>query len=989
MRKLSLILLASVGFAAMTTPAWAQSAGAAADKVDDGSDIVVTGSRLRSSFEQPTPVTAISSAQLQTVQPSGIAQGLNQLPQFGGSSGPRQGGTNRVTGTPAGNFLNLRNVGTLRTLILMDGVRVPPSSAQGEVSVDVIPELLVKRVDVVTGGVAAVYGSDAVAGVVNFVLDNDFTGVRGVAQRGVSTYGDGGTYRLGVAGGYAFAGGRGHILLSIDRNSQDGVARQDRPIYDQQWGRVVRRPFIGAGAIPAGSAANPYYFAPMSRINSTTLGDKIFGGPSLLATYAGGPAGGATWIDQNGNLALFDNGVAGAANVQIGGSAAFQDGTSSLIPDVRTDHFYGRASYEILPDITVFAEFNGSQQKAHVIAGAFGPQYPIFASNPFIPANIRAAVTAQPTVASGNTASVALQSCSAGKTVADPRDAVLCMIGNLRQYRQPYGDADTDSYSARLGVNGDLGDWSFNVNYIHGYVKTKVDAYDLNMQHFYAAVDAVDAGQFAGGAANGNIVCRVTLSNPGLYPGCVPHNAFNNGQESQAVQDYLFGHSRYSVLNETDNVSANVSGSPFSTWAGPVSVSVGAEYRKARLEQTSNADPAVPFERTGLRGIGATRFGITNQGTANGKLNVKEINAEVLVPLARDMMLLHELSVTGAVRLTDYSTSGSVTTWKAGATWAPIDDLRFRVTRSRDIRAPNLFELFAGRTTTPQGLTDPHCTDMRCGSGQTVQVQSGGNPNLKPEIANTLTAGVVFQPKFLRNFSLSVDYYDIDISDAITTLTPAQVLLDCEASNGSSSSCASITRPLAFSDRTINNFVQSVFTGSINAATLRTRGVDVEAVYLKSLGEDETLSLRLLANYAFKYDLQSFAGQPVLKLAGATDTGGALVPFPKLKATLSASYENGPFGLFVQERVLGKMKFGPTSFYEERGLPAVWYTDATVTMKIPGHGGNIEFFGTVNNIFNKQPPVFTDQLPGTRYPTIQGLYDIMGRYYTAGIRFRF
>jgi outer membrane receptor protein involved in Fe transport len=251
-------------------------------------EVVVTGTRIQSTgYERPTPVTVVTAEQLVTTQPAGIATALIEMPQFSNSTGPRTSASNTAGVVGRGNYLNLRNLGANRSLILQDGVRVPPTGGNGQVSVDIIPELLVQRVDVVTGGTAAVYGSDAVAGVVNFVLDREFKGLKGVAQGGVSHVNDLGNYKVGAAYGASFMGERGHLLLSASRSDAGGIEKKDRDLMNHRYLAVplappgTRHPVLGVTAGQPGSVTNPFYIRSPVVSNTNCYGGN--GRTSVLA----------------------------------------------------------------------------------------------------------------------------------------------------------------------------------------------------------------------------------------------------------------------------------------------------------------------------------------------------------------------------------------------------------------------------------------------------------------------------------------------------------------------------------------------------------------------------------------------------------------------------------------------------------------------------------------------------------------------------------
>ena len=453
----------------------------------------------------------------------------------------------------------------------------------------------------------------------------------------------------------------------------------------------------------------------------------------------------------------------------------------------------------------------------------------------------------------------------------------------------------------------------------------------------------------------------------------------------------MLGVSSYRASNTTDDFVVAARGNLFTLPAGPVTLAVGGQYRQQQLNLTSNSDPAVPLDTTGLRGIPAnrlTRFNNTNVGSAAGKLNVKEAFGEIAVPIFKNQPFARELSLNGAVRVTDYSTSGRVTTWKFGGVYRPINDIMFRVTKSRDIRAPSLFELFAGAQTQPVNFTDPHTKT----SGSIRQI-SGGNPNLKPEIGDTFSAGVVLSPSFLRGFNASVDYYNLRIKGAIATQGLNDVINECETSGGTSPTCSLISRPLPFSDTSAANYPTSVSLITQNISFLKTSGLDVALSYRTSLGGG-ALSLRGNMNYLFHYISQTNSIAPVIDYAGHGVNSQTGYAYPKVRSTISADYEIGGLTLFMQETIIGKVTIGnlandPTSFYAVPAIKPVFYTDATISYKFAKPGAP-ELFLTATNLFDRKPPlVAAAAAPGLLYPTLITLYNVAGRTMTAGVRFRF
>ena len=935
-------------------PAQAQDAEPA-----DDDEILVTGSRIVSSFEQPTPVAIKSVEDLQAGQPAGIALSLIQAPQFAGSSTSRT----LPTSSPLqlrGSYLNMRGLGASRTLILMDGDRVPPTSFDGLVDVEIIPEMLVSRVDVVTAGVSAVYGSDAVSGVVNYVIDEKFTGVKLSGQTGVSTYGDAFRYDLGLAAGLKFADGRGHFLFSAEHEKNDEILYNDRPEFNARY---------GYGGL--GTAASPY----------TLNRDVVWGVFTRFPVILAGPFAGRTF-NADGTATFLNPGTSiGAApgTGQIGGTGGIVDPTRSLLTGSTSSRFFGRLSYDVADNITAFAEGSYTNNRTPFHTAVNFAQYIPLNGNPYL----GAAGIGLPTAAVPNGSPIGFG------------------IFNTQEFGGPQTVQKSNAWSIKAGLEGELASgWNFRVTYVHGEVQQNSKSREFDMQHLYASLDTV--------ATPNGPACYVSTLTPNPLPGCLPYNpfGFELSTNRAGLSDWLFGSSVFEVTNKMDVFSGNINGSPFDLPAGPVSVSLGVEYRKNSLVRTSNSDPAIPLNTLGgaIRGVAtATRFGITNIGVIDGSNNVKEAGLEVLLPVTAVDSGIGELSISGAGRWTDYSNSGTVYTWKAGATWEPLDMVRFRVTWSRDIRAPNLFELFAGRTAGFQNFAAPAPFNTTSGN---IIVNGGGNAALDPEVANTLTFGAVFKP--VSNLTISADYYDIDLKDAIQSRPYQTVVGECASSGFTAPSCADITlngggNPTSAQVGT-SPTIANVFSGPVNLANLRTRGIDIDASYTLALGSGQ-LNLRANANVLLSFKSQSSASAPVVSQAGYYDTSGSLLLQdsiqPKLRSNVSARYaaESG-FNLFLQARYIGSLKMGEvpglnagqTFVYADKKTSAVWYFDANVsqTIKAGPLGSELELFANVNNLFNRRPPVIPNaQQPSNTYPTYFQLYDIMGRYLTVGARIKF
>ncbi len=980
-RAISLLLATSA--LSVAGPVLAQDeAPQAADQSGSASEvdtaaIIVTGTRIvRDGYTAPTPVTVATTDDLLKTTPASIPDALNKLPQFGNSLSPGKSANNFASIPIHGNVLNLRSLGTpsnnpkgpLRTLILFDGIRVPPTSYVGTVDTNVLPQLLMQRVDVVTGGASAGYGSDAVAGVVNFVLDKSFTGIKGVAQAGISQRGDNGNQRIGLAGGWDFAGGRGHILLSGEYYNNEGMLRSDRASGRKSYVFVGKNP--GAGA--PGTAANPYTLASNVLISALAPNGRIVG-----SSVTGNPYIGRV-INNDGTTRAFNTGTAtGTTGFQIGGDGYGIPADNAAIAPYTTYQGFGRVSYDLTSDINAYVQgvWSRTDMTYTTQQNALVPPSEavnIYKGNPYLSAALDASLTG-------------------------PNDYIT--IGQTQAGQpKPVADEQTDFWMATAGLQGSVGQFKWALSYTHGESKHKMDNSGLyDNQKLYAAVDVVTD------PSSGQPICRVLL-NPtyaAAFAGCKPMDVLHGNPAASTPEGYAYatGTSSYRALLKQDSIEGSFSGSLFELPAGPVDFVVGAEYRKVSLNLNSNADPATLNRAeyfAGLRGVpsGALYYWLNNVGSAHGSVNVKEAYAELAVPVLKDTPFFQELSLNGAGRITDYSTSGTVKTWKLGATWKPIDDLLLRGTLSRDIRAPNLFELYAGAQSGIGIVNDLQIKDSAgnpvYGSGQNVNVSSitSGNPDLKPEIGKTLTIGGVYSPSYLPGFSFSVDYYRIKVTNIIETLTAQQILTNCYNAGGSGAvECGLIDRD------TPTTFPSRVRIVPANIAFLKTAGLDFDASYRTSLGNG-ALGLRVYANYLDKFDAQQYTGAPIAHYAGVSVVSSNPAGFPRWRGSLTVDYTNGPFGVTVSEQYIGKMRLdipgGATRIvFEDNHVSPVWYTDLSMRFTIPNGKGNFELFGNVNNLFDKDPPLIPGTVPGVNLPTNIAVYDFVGRAFTAGVRFKF
>jgi len=941
------VSLLAIGPAAFAQDASATAGQAPATEAPAALDtVVVTGSRIvRNGYAAPTPVTVAPAAELEALTPTTISDALNKLPVFAQSTFAASGATGSAV---PGNYLNLRDFGINRTLILMDGLRVAPTNFNGQVDINSIPQMLVQRVDVVTGGASAVYGSDAVTGVVNFVMDTHFNGLKGEVQRGVSDDGDARSGRYGIAAGSEVLN-RGHIEASFEHFDEDGLNASQRAYSS------ARNVYTGAG-----TAASPYTLTSNAGLANTAFGGYVMSGPFAHQQFL-----------SNGQLDPYTPGATtGTSTIVSGGNAASYNNETLTAPQ-NENQGYARFDYDLNDHVSAFVQGTDSWSISHQVNSNWPQQLLTFYSgNPFLPS------AAQAQLAPG-------QSFTAN---IFPRDLAL-----MSQQTQA-----TAANSVTAGLNGKFDDFKWTADYTHGAAIYRQSlSNNINVPNFLAATDAVSG-------PNGPQCYVSTTPNASKYPGCAPIDVFGAGNESAAALAYVFQNTSFRVANFYDDYTGSISGNAFNDWAGPVSVAVNAEYRQQVLKETTNANPLTPVTNvTGvLRDIPINSvsnrpspptaiYAYATVAPTDASNNVWEVSGETVAPLAKDLPWAKSLDVSGAVRYTDYSTSGSVVTWKAGLDYQPVNDVRFRFTESQDIRAPTLYDLYAGQSELVQNLNDQYNSKLN----QVVFITTEGNPHLVPEKSLTTTAGVVWSPSWLPRFRMSVDYYNITMDNAITTLAGnnTTLLQQCAAQPS-----AALCTQLIVRGNGQNAFPTAVYSEPFNAAKTWTNGVDVEASYNASL-EDWVKQLRgdvrfrLLYSYQPTLDTINFTGAPVVNSAGTVGSTGAGVASNRV--TLAANYALGPVSLDWQTRWSSALARGvPGQYFAQGPLPAYTVSDLNVNYHFTAQGHLLNLFFNVQNLFHAQPriaPSITfSGIPGFGSSAFAG-DDLIGQYFTAGVKFRY
>jgi len=966
-----------------SAPAFAQAAPAAPQDAQaapqnapaDDSEIVVTGSRIvRSGFQSPQPLTVLTQKEIETQSPTNnLADFINTLPALAGSTRPANSRLNLSNGQAGINQLNLRNLdnqstGT-RTLVLIDGRRSVGSTVNDIVDINTIPQGLVKSVEIVTGGASAAYGSDAVAGVVNFILDKKYEGLKVTADRGVTTYGDGGNYSASLTAGTGFAGGRGHVLFNAEVAHQDGIFSVDR---DWNATGYVRIPNPAYDAKLNSSV--PQYLTTLRQVGAanSTPGGLITSSSGTVANSLRG-----IYFGQGGSVNQYQFGaltypaISGSSGPSLtqGGDWRVNDSGRriGLMPSDSRYGFYGRLSYDIASNVEVFVEASYNREKSVFNAGpnlSTGITYQ--ADNAYLIQTLGAARLA------------GIKNVTVATTAADlPNRGV----NNERKVQRYVAGID-----GQFEAFGKTAHWDIYAQYGRAEMREQLTNI-MNTQNMLNATDAVfaPAGNALGVAA-GTIVCRSTLTNPNN--GCIPLNRLGIGVANPAAFSYVLGNPQRNETAEQKVAGANLALTPFATWAGDVSVSVGGEYREESIKGyvPPQFRPIITVDSQG-RASTTNTWSVGNYLPTNGSYNVKEAYLETVVPLGLG------LEFNGAVRATDYSTAGYVTTWKTGLTWQPIRDIRFRVTRSRDIRAPNLSDLYQTGGSNSDSVTNPFFDKNDPSKGPATYGYSAtvvGNPNLKPEKSDSWNIGAVITPRFLKGFSASVDYFRIEIKDAIGSVGAQDIINLCQ--RGNQDFCAAYTTDPANPSRLLFR------TQPFNFSRQLVRGIDYEATYRVPLGNQTAFTLRGTAtNYLDNLLYTGIQGSVAVNTAGVN--GGqastpswiyhvsATLDFPTTSITAVARGVNaGKYasnGIECQTNCPVSTTNFPT--YDNNRVSGLFYVDLNLTQNIKiNTKSDAQFFVNVTNIFNRWPLL----VPETGLAANTTYSDMLGRTFRVGVRIK-
>jgi iron complex outermembrane recepter protein len=1004
-RVLATVLLTGAMAGLTVSAALADTPPAAADAPEKPANIeaiVVTGSRIsRRDFQSDSPIVTIDQSTLAAAGQPTLDRAIGEMPQFSAAQGMSevgdvQGSTNFAGGQAYGD---LRGLGPNRALVLMDGRRMMQSNPNGSVDLNTIPMSMIENVEVITGGASSTYGSDAIAGVLNFKLREHFSGAEVSVQHGATTHGDGATEHVSALLGGNFADDRGNMVLAFEYSERGVVHGADRPFFANI--RQLARP--PEGILPGGTFGT----APtIGAVNSV-----LAGYPGTTPIAGSGAYNGSLGVNTDGTIftdlaapncvqnyrGLGQKGVnigAGCTQVQVALGQFF----AIQVPLTKYNMF-ARSTYKISDSVSAYTQFSFMESTARdeTAGGSTGPGKELFIplNNPYVVNNpgLQTILGSRP--ADPNNPNALTQPLVLTK--------LLSMSGDrIQSYKY-------DVYQAVAGLKGDIPIPGTDLTWdVYGsYGSTLFN----NLQQNDSSKTALTAilngtANYQGSAGNCVGYAWNPLGSNPLTPGCREYVTRENSNVNTITQK---------------NVEGTLQGKIVTLPAGDLRFAVGADYRGSSFDYHPDA---------GL--INNDSFSYDTTVATSGTQNVREVFAELLVPVLKDLPLIEELSLDLGARRSDYDLFGGVNTWKADLNWKPVSQLTVRGGYARAIRAPSLGELFAPTVTGNLNIGSGPAAGDPCATGSafrtganaaqvatlcqaqgvpaalypnytygvdSVHGTSGGNPSLTPETANTYSIGTVWNPHFssdlMHKFQVSVDYYHIAISNAVGSLALTDILPRCFNSDGISNPtysasniyCSQITR-----DRNTGNIVLG-HEGLLNLASYKTDGIDTEIDWSFGLGaiglsdSAGTFRLNSMINYTHTFDVSALPGSPVLDYAGSIGNTQVSpeMAHPHWKANTAFGYLIGPVTTTLHWRYIAAMKHqdvvvDPTS--TTPGVGTYNYFDFDAHWAVVDH---LELTAGLTNIGDKAPPFVSGQ-PLT---TDSATYDIIGRTYYVGFKAKF
>ncbi|GAA0543766.1 TonB-dependent receptor [Rhizomicrobium palustre] len=894
-----------------------------ADTSSQVESVVITGSRLvQTNLSSPVPVSSVISTDIEAAGVENISSLLRQMPVIGnGLNGSNSQGQATNVGL---NLISLRNLGVNRTLTLVDGHRqVAATPGSAAIDLNTIPAALVDRVEIVTGGTSAVYGADAVSGVVNVILKKDFEGFQARLHSGITAYGDGATLGAEVTMGTNVAQNRGNLVMDFLYDRTNGVKATARD-YGVSGFNYIRN--------PANTGNNDGIPNNIQRPNIRFNGASANGYFCLSSCYNfTGDAKGVT---------PYNNGAIGNMNGRsIGGDGGFYEQYDNLSLPLERFALMSKFTYHVADNVDFF--FSGRYVKTKVtsswqppespFAGGANPVFSI--DNPYLPASVVSLMT------------------NAGVTSTQ-------FWTNDDNFGQRTSKADRNMQSYTFGIEGKVfSDWSYQLygSYGDNIQSTRL----LNGRDFTRYNQAIDVVML-----NGAPACRSATARAA---GCLPLNEFGVGNANPAAVDWVRANDIYQSSTRQLDAGASLTGSLFTLPAGTVDTAIGVEFR----QDSGRTQPSWTLQTTDIN--------YPRESPVSGHVGVSEGYGEVRVPIVKDLFLVNDLTVQGAIRYSSYNNNGGHLSWNAGGTYSPISSLRFRAMRSLSVRAPNITELFSPVNQNFTFAQDPCDTSVinqsanraaNCAAlgvpagyvspqnGATLPGTVGGNPALKPETSNTWTLGAAFTPDFLPGFTATLDYFNIKISDAIGTIPIQSLLNNCVDLPGPVTGnvyCAQITRAA-------NHTITNVAATQLNVGRLSTSGFDFNANYNFDLADIYSsapgrLSLGLTATYLDKLRQLTDAKNPAteLKLEGTLGV-------PKWNMLGSATYTLDNFSFTWRAHFIGSTFIEgsmssaappPPDAYDMPNTGAKVFNDISLDY---AYSSDLDIRFNVDNIFNTLPP---------------------------------
>jgi len=974
---ISILLAISLVFSFQST-AFAQSE----DQSDDDEtveEVIVTGTRIKRSaeFDLPVPVQSLSSRDLELSGVNELSEALVELPAITASLTSET--SQSSTQSSGQSTISLRNLGSSRTLILIDGRRTVGNTSTGStISLDTIPDAFIERIEVITGGASAVYGSDAVSGVVNIIMKDDFEGFQLETRYGSSAEGGNEEFSISVAAGANFDDGRGNIMFSVEFDDE-------RAIYEHQRAKAMIDQEVDVNTNDQPDV--------LERNSSSNMPGSLFSGNEGDALNPDGTSR-YWWYADGGTGALTE------------GFTRPDDEDNPLGPEtisIPRDRILvaGKMHYDLSDMVQFFvsAHYSAVYTKSErapdtANSGRMDADFPIHLNDgvtphPFMPQEIF-------------------------DDAVELGDDSVFFRRRWIEHGNRFRESDNDTLRLWTGLTGSFADtWTWEANFGYGeWRRSQSRVGDVVIPNYQAAIDVeyVDPLDTSLGLQCANSFSRGA--------GCVPFNPFGLGSQTPDQVNWMILRDQLRAMNRTTTVGLWVTGDVYDLPAGPLSVAVGYDYREEKSQTRWD-----PISTSG----GGT---VTQQVNQDGVQDVNEFFLEVIVPILSDVPGFQTFSVEGAVRSSDYSTVGSVTSYKYGLTWQPIDDIRFRASFAQANRAPNNIELFSRGLGSQGALNDPCDTVTATSTGVfdetcrqdpivnqiiasdgifineflQVQTPSVGNSALTEETADTFTVGLVFTPRFAEGLSIAIDYYDIDITNAIGDIDASDILQICYTSGdfASNPSCQIPER------NSVTGQLDRVVETSLNVNSLKTSGIDLTVRYsFEPQFMPGALDFGLILT-----KIDTF--EEVAPVPGTTDTfttdSAGLLGWPEYRSRFTANWYHDRWSIGLRTSYIGEMLNDDTPRNRSTAcnannncqdkialfLDGEFMHNLRVGYEMPDLFGSSDarLYAGINNVTDNQGPILyalNDMVNGSGDvgENHHSIYDINGRYYYAGLVVRF